>query len=32
MLRAAEDAQLEGQIHSTEEGLALVAAEFGLPE
>lgn len=31
MLRAAEDAQLEGRIHSTEEGLALVAAEFGPP-
>lgn len=30
MLRAVEDAQLEGRIASVEEGLALVQAEFGL--
>jgi poly(A) polymerase len=29
MLEAAEDAQLEGRIRSTAEGLALIAAEFG---
>jgi poly(A) polymerase len=28
MLALAEDAQLEGRIHSTEEGLALIATEF----
>jgi poly(A) polymerase len=31
MLEAAEDAQLEGRIASTGEGLRLVASEFGLP-
>ena len=32
MLEAAEDAQLEGRISSTEEGLELVASEFVLPD
>jgi len=31
MLAAAEDAQLEGHIHSTDEGLALVRAAYPLP-
>ena len=31
MLELAEDAQLEGQIHSTEEGLALMVEHFGPP-
>ena len=31
MLEAAEDAQLEGQINSTEDGLRLIASEFGAP-
>lgn len=31
MLEAAEDAQLEGQIHSTEQGLALLRERFGPP-
>ncbi len=31
MLTAAEDAQLEGTIHTRDEGLTLVASMFGLP-
>jgi len=31
MLAASEDAQLEGRIHSTEDGLALVREMFGAP-
>ncbi|MBE7158043.1 MAG: HD domain-containing protein, partial [Rhodospirillales bacterium] len=31
MLTAAEDAQLEGTVHSREEALALVASQFGAP-
>jgi poly(A) polymerase len=31
MLTAAEDAQLEGQIHSREEALSLVRTQFGTP-
>jgi putative nucleotidyltransferase with HDIG domain len=31
MLEAAEDAQLEGSLHSAEEALALIAARFGPP-
>ena len=31
MLTLAEDAQLEGQIHTTEEGLALIRENFGPP-
>ncbi len=31
MLTAAEDAQLEGRIGTTAEGLALVESEFGRP-
>jgi hypothetical protein len=30
MLEAAEDAQLEGRIHSTEEGIALLHLRFPL--
>jgi poly(A) polymerase len=31
LLNAAEDAQLEGQIHTAEEALALLRSRFGLP-
>jgi len=32
MLSLAEDAQLEGRIHSKEEGMQMLSAQFPLPE